>query len=44
MKFDKTKFLHLGHDNPRHTFRLGRKVIEGNPVEKDLGVMMKNSP
>ncbi|KAJ7409982.1 hypothetical protein BTVI_54823 [Pitangus sulphuratus] len=39
MKFKKAKrkVLHLGHNNPRHTSRLGGEV--SSPVEKDSGVM-----
>ncbi|PKU46482.1 rna-directed dna polymerase from mobile element jockey- hypothetical protein [Limosa lapponica baueri] len=39
MKFNKTKckVLHLGHDNPRHKYRLGRECTERSPEEDPCG-------
>ncbi|GAB0184411.1 mitochondrial enolase superfamily member 1 [Grus japonensis] len=42
MKLNKAKYkvLHMGQGNPKHKYRLGRKWIDGNPEEKDLGVLV----
>ncbi|GAB0180919.1 hypothetical protein GRJ2_000557200 [Grus japonensis] len=42
MKFNKAKCkaLHVGQDNPKHNYRLGREWIESSPEEKDLRVLI----
>ncbi|GAB0180804.1 mitochondrial enolase superfamily member 1 [Grus japonensis] len=42
MKFNKArcKVLHVGRDNPKHNYRLGREWVESSPEEKDLGVLI----
>lgn len=30
----------MGCDNPRHTYQLGREVIESTPAKKDLEVIV----
>ncbi|PKU40028.1 rna-directed dna polymerase from mobile element jockey-like [Limosa lapponica baueri] len=41
MKFSQAKcrFLHLGHGNSRHKYRLGREWLESSP-EEDLGMLI----
>ena len=41
MKMNKSKclILHLGRGNPCYTYRLGDKMLENSPAERDLGVL-----
>ncbi|PKU47865.1 hypothetical protein llap_1845 [Limosa lapponica baueri] len=32
--------MHLGHSNPKHKYRSGRKWIESSPEEEGLGVLV----
>ncbi|PKU42893.1 rna-directed dna polymerase from mobile element jockey- hypothetical protein [Limosa lapponica baueri] len=42
MSFNKAKcqVLHLGHDNPMHSYRLGEVWLESCRAEKNLGVLI----
>jgi len=42
MKFNKAKgkVLHMGQDNPKHSYRLGGEWTERSPEEKDLRVLV----
>lgn len=41
-RFNKAKceVLHFGQSGPRYVYRLGEKLSESSPDEKDLGVLV----
>ncbi|GAB0183025.1 hypothetical protein GRJ2_000767800 [Grus japonensis] len=42
VRFNKAqcRVLHLGHDNPKQSSRLGEEWLERRPAEKDLGMLV----